>query len=70
MSKRRELSERRNVSAQPEVFRAADELAKDAGHSSFSRIVQDLIVDAAIRLYGPKWRTHFATDDEERDAAA
>lgn len=59
---------RRNVYAQPVLFRAADELAKDAGHLSFSRLIQDLIVDAAIRLYGPKWRERFETT-KERDAA-
>jgi hypothetical protein len=65
MSRRRELSERRNVSAPPSVFRAADELATNAGHNSFSRLVQDLIVDAMIRLYGPKWLDRF----EEEEAA-
>jgi zona occludens toxin (predicted ATPase) len=69
MSKRYGTSLRRQVSAQPEVFRAADELAKDAGHNSFSRIVQDLIVDAAIRLYGPKWRNEIEEEEKAERAA-
>lgn len=60
---------RRNVYAQPYHFRAADELARDAGHISFSRLIQDLIVDAAIRLYGPKWRARFDLPDDKQEAA-
>ena len=68
MTKRR-TAERRQISGPPDVFRAAEHLAAHAGHHNFSRIIQDLIVDAAIRLYGPKWRSHVAPDDEQ-DAAA
>ena len=67
--RKRRTAERRNISAQPEVFRAADELARDAGHNNFSRVIQDLIVDAAIRLYGPRWRDRFEEDAKGEKAA-
>jgi zona occludens toxin (predicted ATPase) len=57
---------RKNVYLQPIHVRVADDLAKDGGHSGFTRLIQALLIDAAIRLYGPKWRDRF---EEERDAA-
>lgn len=73
MSRFSRTARRRNVSARPEIFRAADELAKDAGHGSFSRVVQDLVVNAAVQQYGPNWRLRFEADDpadeDERPAA-
>ena len=58
------------ISGPPEVFRAAETMAEDAGHHTFSRVIQDLIVDAAIRLYGPKWRSRFELPDEDERSAA
>lgn len=67
MSKRR-IAERRQISGPPDVFRAAEQLAQDAGHNNFSRIVQDLIVEAATRLYGRNWRDRIEEREEGQAA--
>lgn len=57
---------RKNVYLQPIHVRVADDLAKDGGHNGFTRLIQALLIDAAIRMYGSKWRERF---EEGKEAA-
>lgn len=56
---------RKNVYLQPIHVQVANDLAREAGHGGFTRLIQDLLIDAAVRIYGPKWRDRFEARKEE-----
>lgn len=59
---------RKNVYLQPIHVRVAHDLARDAGHGGFTRLIQDLLIEAAVRLYGTNWRSRFESEQGEEAA--
>lgn len=67
MASQGDTAERRNVSLPPALSKAADAIAMQEGRK-FSQLLQELIRERAVAVFGPNWRKRLDEDDERTAA--